>query len=219
MRVLFFLLMIGFSYSKQCTFIPPQGWEIAELKTDSPHVKIGFLGKGKTDFRPSMNLALEEGVDVSFKEYVNLVKNLQKADRTSSLRDLGAFPVACGNGRLLEISTKTAWGDIKILQVLCMVEENVYILTASVLKEEFPQFQKQILQSFRTLQLSDDLFSQIEDVKKREKFSAFFKALGTTQEKDLEWEKLKDEVSENKQLGPYWAFLILKEGYAKIYHE
>ena len=83
---LIFLTLLNFASAKHCTFIPPTGWEIAQLKNPSPHVKIGFIGKGTGEFRPSINLA-EEEVDVPLKEYVKAVKELQLADPTAKWRD------------------------------------------------------------------------------------------------------------------------------------
>ncbi len=216
MRIFLLLFVLSFAHAKHCTFIPPLGWEIAQLKTPSPHIKIGFLGKGSSEFRPSINLALEEEVDVPLKEYVKAVKELQAADPTSKWRDLGPFPTHCGNGQLIEISNSSPWGEIKVLQLLFVEDETAYILTAAVLKDDFLSLQKEILQSFRTLSLTDSLFEQIENVEKRQHFTSFFRALGK-KEKDLEWENLQKEVAEHKSLGPYWAFLVLQEGHARIY--
>src|SRR5579872_5748842 len=107
--ILLFLSLFTFAHAKHCTFIPPSGWEIAQLKNPSPHVKVGFIGKGTGEFRPSINLA-EEDVDVSLKEYVKAVKELQLADPTTKWRDLGKLPMQSGTGRLTEMSNSSPWG-------------------------------------------------------------------------------------------------------------
>lgn len=216
MRI-FSLLLMSWLHAKVALFTPPSGWEIAQLKNPSPYVKIGFLGKGSNEFRPSINLSMEDEVDLSLKEYVKTVKELQMEENSSQVRDLGPFPMKCGQGRLLEITNSSPWGDIKVLQVLFVEEKKAYILTSAVLKEDFLQFQKQILESFRSLTLTDDLFSQIQDVDKRKSFSAFFSHLGTSEKKDLEWEDLQKQASEFSELGSYWIFLLLQEGHARIY--
>ncbi|MBX7067490.1 MAG: hypothetical protein K1X28_09695 [Parachlamydiales bacterium] len=216
MRILF-LLMISFLHAKVALFTPPAGWEIAQLKNPSPFVKIGFLGKGTGEFRPSINLATEDDVDVSLKEYVKTVKELQMAENSSQVRDLGPFPMQCGQGRLLEITNSSPWGDIKVLQVLFVQEKKAYVLTAAVLKEDFLHFQKEILKSFRSLTLADDLFSQIADTQKRSTFLDFFSKLGQSEKKDSDWENLQKQASQFADLGPYWVFLLLQEGHAKIY--
>jgi len=217
MKTFYYLLLFcSFVYAEHCTFVPPQGWEIAQLKNPSPHVKIGFLGKGSSEFRPSINLATEAGVETSLKGYVKAVKEQHKADSGTGVRDLGAFPMKCGNGQLIELTSPSPCGPIRILQALFVKEGTAYILTAAALKSEFVSLQKELLQSFSTLTFTDDLFSEIPDAKKRENFTAFFNTLGK-EEKEENWKKLQQRISEFADLGAYWVFLVLQEGHAKIY--
>lgn len=217
MKIFYSLLFFCASlYAKHCTFVPPQSWEIAQLKTPSPHVKIGFLGKGTTEFRPSINLATEQNVGVTLKGYVKAVKEQHKAESGTEVRDLGFFPMKCGKGQLIELTNSSPWGQVKVLQILFVEDNTAYILTAAALKEEFLKFQKELLQSFSTLTLTDDLFSQISDAKKRTDFTSFFNSLGG-EEKEMGWQKLQAKLSEFTDLGAYWVFLVLQEGHAKIY--
>ncbi len=218
MRFFFLLFALGSLYTKECTFLPPKGWEIAQLKTPSPHIKIGFVGKGSGEFRPSLNLALEEGVDVSLKEYVKAVKELQMAESGAAIRDLGPFSMRCGSGRLLEITNPSPWGELRILQALFVEEKNAYILTAAVLKKDFPKFQKELLESLGSLTLTDDLFSQIKNPEERNEFVSFFATLGT-RGKEEEWQMLQTRLSSHATLGPYWVFLVLQKGHTKIYSD
>ena len=127
-----------------CTFLPPAGWEIAQPKNLSHHVQVGFLGKGSTDFRPSINIAFED-VDVPLKEYVKAVKKIQTAQPKTQWTDLGKFPMKAGTGRLTEITTSTPWGEIKMLQALFVKHGKAYILTGAVLKQDLPKFQAELL--------------------------------------------------------------------------
>ena len=208
--------MFLFLLATYCTFVPPSGWEIAQLKTPSPHIKIGFIGQGSKEFRPSLNLATEE-VDVSLTKYVQAVKELHLNDPTIQWRDLGKLQMQSGPGRLVEMSNTTPFGDIKIFQAFFIKNETAYILTAAILKEDFPKFQQEILKSLQSLTLIEDLSSPIADAKKRAEFQSLFAALGSSEEKEAEWEKLQTQVSANASLGPYWQFLALQEGRAKIY--
>lgn len=219
MRWIFLLLSVfALANAKHCTFIPPSGWEIAQLKTPSPHVKIGFVGKGSGEFRPSINLA-EEEVDVSLKEYVKAVKELQLADPMTQWRDLGKFPAKNSEGRLTEISNPSPWGEIKILQALFVEEETAYILTGAVLKKDFLKVQNELLKSFRSLTLAENLWIPIADAAKRAEFKALFGTLGSSEEKEAEWEHLQQTIIAHAELGPYWQFLALQEGHAKIYKQ
>jgi hypothetical protein len=217
MKALYYFLFFFTTLSaKHCTFLPPQGWEIAQLKNPSPHVKIGFLGKGKSEFRPSINLATEGGVDVPLKGYVKAVKEQHKAESGTQVRDLGAFPMKCGSGQLIELTSPSPWGPVRVLQALFVEEGTAYILTAAALKEEFITLQKELLQSFASFKLTDDLLEEITDGIKRENFTTFFKSLGK-EEKEAEWKNLQTRLSEFSDLGAYWVFLVLQEGHAKIY--
>lgn len=144
---MFFLL-----FAAQCLFTPPSGWEQAQLKTPSPYVQIGFLGKGSTEFRPSMNLATEE-VDVPLKEYIKAVKELQLEDPSVKWRDLGKLSMQAGTGRLIEMTNASPWGEMKILQAFFVSSGTAYILTASVLKEDFPAIQAELMKSFQSLNI------------------------------------------------------------------
>lgn len=198
-----------------CTFLPPSEWEIAQLKTPSPYIQVGFLGKGTTTFRPSISLAIEE-VDVSLKEYVKAVKEIHQGDPLAQWRDLGKFVTQAGVGRLTEISTSSAWGEIKTLQAIVVKEKTAYILTAAVLKKEFSLFQEQILGSFRSMVLIPDIWSPITDSAKKEGLRALFASLGQSQDKEAEKKRLQEEIASYTALGPHWQFLALREGLAKI---
>lgn len=217
MRLIFiFLSIFAFANAKHCTFIPPSGWEIAQLKNPSSHVKIGFIGKGTGEFRPSVNLATED-VDVSLKEYVKAVKELQQTDPTTKWRDLGKISMQSGVGRLTEMSNPSPWGELKVLQAFFVADEKAYILTAAVLKADFPKFQSELLKTFQSLRLSEEIWTPIENSEKRAEFENLFATLGSSAEKDLEWEKLQEQVGFQAELGPYWQYIALKEGHAKIY--
>ncbi len=213
--VLLFLLLFTFAQAKHCTFIPPSGWEIAQLKNPSPHVKIGFIGKSSGEFRPSINLASED-VDVPLKDYLKAVKNLQSADPTTKWRDLGKFSMQGGIGRLTEMSSTSAWGELKILQAIFVGDQKAHILTAALLKEDFPKFQNELLKSFQSLCLIDDVWSPISDPEEQARFKALFSSLGNSAEKERELDLLQKQVGAKAELGPYWQFLALQEGRSRI---
>ncbi|HSX26477.1 MAG TPA: hypothetical protein VLE89_05670 [Chlamydiales bacterium] len=206
-----------------CYFIPPTGWEIAKPKHLSEYVQVGFIGKGSNEFRPSINIAFET-VDVPLKEYVKAVKEIHKEQPNTQWRDLGKFPMQGGEGRLTEITSMSPWGEIKTLQAILVKENKAYLLTGAVLKQDFPKFQKELLNCFRTLNLTSDLFSPLAGGQKEE-FQEIFQRLGhfaadqeKTAQQQQQWEQLQKAVAEKvPQMGGYWHFLVLKEGYAKIY--
>lgn len=207
-----------------CYFHPPANWEIAQPKHLSPHVQIGFIGKGSTQFRPSINLAFEEVEDVSLKEYLKAVKELHLAQTNTKWRDLGKFPMQAGEGRLTEITSVSAWGEVKMLQAIVLKENIAYILTAAVVKPDLPKFQAEILKSFQSLNLVPDLFSPIKNDQKRLELRDLFSSLGhfsngeTPEEQQKQWELLQKRIAEDASyMGNHWQFLVLKEGHERIY--
>lgn len=205
-------------------FFPPSDWQCAQPKHRSPHVQIGFVGKGSTDFCPSINLATEE-VDISLKEYVKAVKGTHLSKSHTTWRDLGKFSMKAGEGRLTEIGEISPWGDVTMLQALFVKDTTAYILTAAVLKKDFPRFKEEILQSLQSFDLVADLFSPLSDKKKRLKLQHLFSTLGHfSSEENIasrqreQWEQLQKTILEEcSEMGGYWHFLALKEGYAKIH--
>jgi hypothetical protein len=200
-------------------FIPPSGWEIAQPKQLSAHVQVGFVGKGAADFRPSINIAFED-TDASLKEYVKAVKKIQTAQPNTQWRDLGKFPMKAGEGRLIEMTNPSSWGEVKILQALFIKDHKAYILTGAVLREEFSKFHGEFLKAFQSLTLTPDLFAPISDPKKKAELLDQFASLNlsTGEEAQKQWDGWQKAVlNAPPELGQYWQFLALKEGRDKIY--
>lgn len=205
-----------------CYFVPPEGWTCALPKNMSPHVKVGFISPKFSEFRPSINLALET-VNVSLKEYLKAVKEIHLAQPNTRWRDLGRFQLAAGEGRLTEISSQSAWGDIKMLQAIFIQEDTAYILTAASLKKDFLKEQKKLLQALQSLTLAPDLYEKLPEEKQKESFQQFFTSLSTQPEKSDEWRKQKWSTLQTlveaagSQMGSHWQFLALQEGHQQIY--
>lgn len=223
---LLFLLFPAFLFSSVCYFTPPPGWECAQPKNMSPHVQVGFVGKGSTDFSPSINLAFEE-VDVSLKEYVKAVKQVHLSQGETSWRDLGKFKMAAGEGRLTEITTSSPWGEIKMLQAIFIKDSKASILTAAVLKKEYANFQQPILQAMQSLSVAQDLLAPLPREEQKKKLNNFFSSISEKPE-DAELENWKKNqwadfqkivLNDCPEMGGHWQFLILKEGYTKIHSQ
>lgn len=196
-------------FADLCYFVPPKGWQAAQLKNPSAYVQVGFIGKGSTDFRPCVNLATEE-VDVSLSEYVKAVKELQSPD--AKWRDLGKLQMAGGTGRLVEMQGNSPFGDVKLLQAIFIKDKMAYILTAAVLKPDFADVQKELLQTFRSLTVITDLFAPVKDAKKKADLKTTFAKLSET--KDLE--SLQKQIDSLADLGGYWQFLAVQEANERL---
>lgn len=203
-----------------CYFIPPEGWECIQSKTLSSQVQVAFVGKGNTDFRPSLNLAIEE-VDVPLKEYLKSVKEIHESEMKVRWRDLGAFTFQAGQGRLGQVTSQSPLGEVQMLQGILVQGNFAYILTAAVLKQEFAAFQPILLKTLHSLTVIPDLFAAIPDESQKNTLQQTFHhydQLVDPEERQHEWAKLQDVVLKDfASLGGCWHFLILKEGYTHIF--
>lgn len=203
-----------------CYFTPPSGWEFAHPKNLSPQVQIAFVGKGSSDFRPSLNLATED-VDVSLKEYLKCVRQIHESELNVKWRDLGAFTFQSGKGRLSEIDSSSPAGEVKMLQGIFIQDGCAYILTAAVSKDDFSSMQKDLLAALRSLTVSPNLFAPILDAKKKHDLEAAFGSyenLKSQKQRQNAWEELQKIVLEDHaSLGSCWQALALKEGYLRIF--
>jgi hypothetical protein len=200
-------------------FDPPVGWECAFPEKLSPCIQIGFLGKGSTPFRPSVNMAIEE-IDVGLQEYLKAVKAIHVGELGTTWRDLGKFNTRAGAGRLTEISTTSPLGPVKMLQLIVVSGKAAYILTGAAIKDDFLRFQEAFMKTFQSFRLGEGLFSTLPPEKKK-RFESFFFELGQSAAEEADrvakWTELQALVNQESQEGSYWQVLVLKSGREKIY--
>lgn len=213
----------GFCQTKPfCYFIPPAEWRSADPKMLSPHVQVGFFGKGKTAFHPSLNLATEEVDNATMKEYLKAVKEIHESDRNTSWRDLGKFQTHAGTAELTEITTKNQWGEIKMLQIILIANKVAYIVTGAMLKEEFAVFRGPIIKAFRSLTITSDLFDSVSDQDKRKALKDAYVKTTALQSKNEETLKERKDafddfqklvLNDYNEMGMHWQILLLKEAF------
>jgi hypothetical protein len=218
LKLLLFFFPLSLFCHPICIFIPPDGWEYAVPKNPA-YTQALFVGKGKSDFLPNLNLAIEE-VDVSLKEYLKAVREIHESEMSLKWRDLGPFTFKAGQGRLGEITSQSPFGEIKMLQAIFVQDGTAYIMTGAALKEEFSAYQTAILSALRSLTLAYDLFGFIKDEAKRSSLLTAFQSFDhlAADERDIRWKELQKTVLEDyASLGGYWHLLVLKEGYQHIF--
>ena len=221
--VAFFLLLTSLlSATPVCIFTPPKNWQAAKPKELSQYVQIGFVAQGSDGFVSSVNLATEV-VDCGLKDYVKAVKQIHTSEPKTEWRDLGVFKTKTDSGRLVQITSPSSWGDLVLLQAIVVKNKTAYVLTASMLKKDFPTLQSTILESLKSLEIVPDLQSSIQDIAMRKKWSELLKTLGenqTAEHNAKDWSALQQFVEkEAEHLGAYWQLLALQEGHAKIYRK
>lgn len=239
-KLFFYSLILTFCSAAQaslCYFIPPAGWEFADPSRLSPRVQIGFVtaSKNRQAIHPSINLAIEEKVEVGMEEYLKCVQVLHEKKTGNRWRDLGAFSTLAGPARLTSIDTKISGTTARLLQLIFLKDKKAYILTAAAGKEDFAHYHKDFEQTFHSLRFTDNLLECLSDTCKR---SACQRALSTLFEK---WrsdspkfelaethfisEKFQSEawlpfqkcvLSSGSEWGPYGQLLFLKEAQREL---
>jgi hypothetical protein len=201
--------------------VPPQNWECVHPQKLSSEIQIAFLGKGASDFRPSLNLAVEE-IDVPLDVYIKSVRRIHESEMNMKWRDLGPFTFNSGKGRLAEISGSSPMGEVKMLQGIYVQDRFAYIVTGAVLKDEFASQQKTVLNAIRSLTIAPDLFSTIADASQRSSLQDCFRSfshLTSPEERQNEWSHLQNVILKDfSSMGAHWQILILKEGYQQIFN-
>lgn len=135
-------------------FTPPQGWQLADSEALPPHVRVMVVGKGASEFPPSMNLSTEE-FEGTLNDYLKIVKEIN-ASQGSEWKNLGTLRTPAGEGSLSQADTITEWGAVRMMHVILSRNGTIYILTAAAKKDEFPQYYKTFFESLRSLRLNEE---------------------------------------------------------------
>lgn len=146
-------------------FTPPQGWKVADPKILPPKVKVMVIGKGKSEYPPSINLGMET-YQGSLKDYLKTVKAINDAQH-DVWKDLGTFRTQAGDGSLSQVDIKTEWGDVRLMHVFLKKNDTLYALTVAALKEEFPDYYKEFITSMRSLRFNKEALEMIPSAKRR----------------------------------------------------
>lgn len=198
-------------WSQTCLFTPPSGWQPLKPK-DLSRTQIGFAKKGSSYFNPSINLATEK-VDCDLKEYLKAVKQIHLSGPNTRWSDLGNIEMKAGVGRLTEVRKPSPCGEIVLLQSIFLKGDTAYILTAAVLKKELISCQKEILSSFRSLELTPNLWSAIKDEDLKDQLLSHFEP-----NQKNRWDSFQQLIEKKtSDLGAYWQYIALQEGHAKLH--
>ena len=216
-RILPFLF-VSFIYSDIPLFQPPLTWECAFPQKASQYIQIGFVGKGSTSFRPSINLAIEQ-IDFNLKQYIKAVKQIHESEPNTTWRDLGKFLTLSGEGRLTEITSLSPFGTIKMLQLILVKKNKAYIMTGAATKEDFLQCQHLFTTSFKSLTLVSDLLDLLSKEQKNQITDLLISVSkdSSIEEKNHCWNELQKKVLEVSNLGVCWQFFVLKQGREAIF--
>lgn len=228
--LLFFSLLSLFAYAHStepfCFFRPPKGWQRGEFPKSCRQVRVLFALPKSEGFQPSIGLAVEP-VHVSLSEYLKKVREIHEKEKGSQWRALGKVHTAAGQAQLTQIDSPSEWGLVRMLQLILVKEEAVYVVTAAALKEEFSQFYKPFQEAFRSLTLTEDLFQVVDQMERRERLKEKREGVLALAEggvleallKKAVWKEFAKEVDEaSSELGSHWQFLALKEAQEEFLH-
>lgn len=174
------------------TFQPPSHWMLADPKALPGNVRIMVVGKGNGEYPPSLNLWSEHFVG-NLKQYLRIVKaiNDKKGD---DWKDLGVIRTEAGDASLSQVDSKTKWGTERLMHVILVRDNRVYILTAAALKDEFPKYYKDFFNAFRSLKFNKDVFEMVPNVSKRVALQ------NAIQQLKFEWEDYAQRAERNTTL-------------------
>mgnify|MGYP001800005905 CR=1 FL=1 len=200
-------------------FTPPESWKEVDPKHLSPLVQMGYVGKGKEGFSPSINIAKEPIDQMSQKEYLQIVKKLHKDHPGTSWRHLGSLQTQSGKADLTEITVENHLGTVKLLQ--CIIAKNGYahILTGASSSKEFGKFRQIFTQSFRSFAVVQDLMEAIQNPAKKTAVQQKLLSLKQLLKSSISAKEKEKAalgfhqylVDECKEQGKYWQYLMIKQ--------
>lgn len=166
-------------------FSPPPNWKMADPKLLPKSVKIMVIGESSSVFPPSMNLSLEP-YSGTLKQYLKMIKNMDES-RGNEWKDLGSIRTEAGNGNLSQVDEPTQWGIKRLMRVILLKNNTIYILTASALRDDFAQFYNQFFASMRSLRVAKDALEMVTDAQMRSQLRL------STQKLQSQWQTLLQE--------------------------
>ncbi len=175
-------------------FSPPEGWLLADPKALPVHVKIMVVGKGASDYPPSMNLAAEK-YNGTLKQYLKIIKTIND-NNGYEWKDLGAIRTEAGEASLSQVDIKSKWGTERLMHVIMLRDGTVYILTAAALKDEFPKFYREFFTAMRSLRINKSVYDMIADTTRR---ANLHKAVG---ELKLSWKGYYQKFKQQGTIQP-----------------
>lgn len=124
-------------------------------------------------------------------------------------KDLGTIQTQAGTGNLSQADTKTQWGNVRLMHVILIKNGNIYILTASALKEEFSIFYNEFFAAMRSLRIAKDVYEIVTNAQQRaqlktaaNKLQSQWQALLAQKQKQspqMNWAELEEQVFNSEE--------------------
>jgi len=159
MRVVIYLTFLIGTFSLYGAYFdhPPSGWQCVEDREQLPKtVHVLYVGKGQTRFAPTIHLSSER-ITLPFEEYIQAAKHYHQRVPGATCHDLGKIETQSGTGRIIQIESSSVYGDMCLIQAYVFYEGCAFVVTGTVLKDEFSTFNKTFHETVRSLHLKNDL--------------------------------------------------------------
>lgn len=143
--------------SSQHTFsmAAPKGWQCISDKAQLPaKVQMVYIGTGKGQFTPSINLATEE-TSLGLEEYVKVARSYHESQGETSCHSLGSLQTPAGKAIVIQIDRNTQWGPVRFVQAALINNGNAYVITATCLLEDFNAFAAQFFKAIQTFTINN----------------------------------------------------------------
>jgi hypothetical protein len=186
-------------------FTPPKGWDLVE--NPSTKVKKGFVFKNRRSCSPTLNFTSETLIS-STQEYLRSLEKLYTSHSDHRFRKLGTLKTRAGSSQLISLDMATAAGKIRVLQSILFKNNKAYILTGAIPLEEFSSYQEEVLKTFSSFDLVENLEDYIQDDQKKELFCTKIHS-PSPKESDSSLRLLISK--EFAQEGLYWQSLAIEK--------
>lgn len=153
LTLLFFIFSFACPSLHAIQLTPPKGWECISDPAQLPQKILSiYVGAGKGQFTPSINIASEETTQ-SLDEYIRIAKSHHETQGETRCALLGSIDTKSGKAKLLQIDRVTNWGNVRFLQAILLEDKTAYVLTATCLQEEFSSLSGQFFKSFQSFSI------------------------------------------------------------------
>lgn len=157
MRLFFCFIFLCFNcalLAETFSIVPPKGWDCISDPEQLPQkVTVIYIGAGKTQFTPSINLASEE-TTLMPEEYLALAKSYHQGQGGTQCKQLGMVDTRAGKAHLLQIDRPTQWGNVRFIQAVLVRDHKAYVVTATCLQEEFSSLSSLIFKSIQSFSIA-----------------------------------------------------------------
>jgi hypothetical protein len=154
-----FVCFIAFCFSgalqaESFSIVPPKGWDCINDPAQLPQkVTVIYIGAGKTQFTPSINLAIEP-TTLQPEEYLSLAKTYHQAQGDTRCKPLGMVDTKAGKAHLLQIDRPTQLGKVRFIQAVLVRDQTAYVVTATCLQDEFASLSSLIFKSIQSFSIT-----------------------------------------------------------------